>query len=110
MQHGLLAAYDECMPGIVAALKPNDALSVISKPIHDFALALVAPLSSDDNYIFNHVSNLQLVHCRTPAVQGKRKEFQKSFLVLNCIASSGLEFRFRLSTRHCLSVSAFCHS
>jgi hypothetical protein len=46
------------VPGVVAALKPNDTLSVISKPIHDLALALVAPLGSDDNYIFYHVSNL----------------------------------------------------
>lgn len=72
------------MPGIVAALKPNDALGVIGKPIHDFALALVAPLGSDDNYIFNHVSNLQLVHCPDPGNARKKERVSEKF---SCAAS-----------------------
>jgi len=37
--------------GIVAALKPDHRIGVFGQKIHDFSLALIAPLRSDNNDI-----------------------------------------------------------
>jgi len=46
-QNGFLAADDQRMPGIVAALKAHHSLHLIGQQIDDLALALVAPLQAD---------------------------------------------------------------
>jgi len=43
--------HDHCMPGIVAALKPNNDIGVFGKQINYFAFAFIPPLGSDDYYI-----------------------------------------------------------
>ena len=53
-QHRLAAADDERVPGVVAALEAHDALRVLGQPVDDLALALVAPLGSDDDDVFAH--------------------------------------------------------
>ena len=54
VQHGLLAADDERVPGVVPALEAHDALCPIGQPIDDLALALVAPLGADDDDVGGH--------------------------------------------------------
>ena len=56
MQYSLLAADNQGMTCVVAPLEPHDTLGVIRQPVYDLALAFVAPLGSDDYYIFNHIS------------------------------------------------------
>ena len=48
-QDGLLAADDECVAGVMAALKADHALRVLGQPVDDFALAFIAPLRADDD-------------------------------------------------------------
>ena len=60
MQHGLLAADDQRVAGIVAALEAHHALGVISQPIDDFSLALVTPLGADDDDVLCHLLNFSL--------------------------------------------------
>ena len=43
----VLPADDERMPGVVPALKTHDDVGALREPVHDLALALVAPLGSD---------------------------------------------------------------
>jgi hypothetical protein len=49
-----LLAHNERMAGIVTALKAHDALRMISQPIDDLALALIAPLRSNYDDILSH--------------------------------------------------------
>src|SRR5215217_5809532 len=42
---------DQSMTGIVTAMEAHDDVGALRKPIHDLALALVAPLRADDNHI-----------------------------------------------------------
>jgi hypothetical protein len=49
VQHGLLAADDQRVAGVVAALETHHAPGVVGQPIDDLAFALVAPLGADDN-------------------------------------------------------------
>jgi len=51
LQRRLLSADHQCMAGIVAALKANDALCMIGQPINNLALTFVAPLGTDDDDI-----------------------------------------------------------
>ena len=53
-QNGLLAAYDQSVAGVVAALKTHHGLHLIGQQIDDFALALVAPLQADYDQILTH--------------------------------------------------------
>lgn len=46
-----LAVNDQGMPGIVAALEPNDNVRPLRKEIDYFALAFVTPLRADDHHI-----------------------------------------------------------
>ncbi len=50
-QDGLLAADDERVAGVVAALEPHHAFCMIGKPIDDFPFAFVTPLGSDHDDI-----------------------------------------------------------
>ena len=54
MQHRLLAAYDQRMPGVVAALKAHYSLRMIGQPVDDLAFALVTPLGADNHYVLCH--------------------------------------------------------
>jgi hypothetical protein len=56
MQHGLLAAYDQSVARVMAALEAHYSLGMIREPVYDFTLAFVAPLGSDDYYILSHIS------------------------------------------------------
>jgi hypothetical protein len=51
LQRSLLAADDQRVAGIVAALEAHHALGVIGQPIDDLALTFVAPLGTDDDDI-----------------------------------------------------------
>jgi len=50
-QNGLLAADDERVASVVAALEPHHAFCMIGKPIDDFPFAFVTPLGSDHDDI-----------------------------------------------------------
>ena len=52
-----LVTDDQRMAGIVAALEPHDHVCAARKPIHDLALAFVAPLGADDGHV-PHVASL----------------------------------------------------
>ena len=51
---GLLAVDDERVARIVAAVEANDAVGFFRQPVDDLALAFVAPLSADNDYILAH--------------------------------------------------------
>jgi hypothetical protein len=55
-QHRLLAVDHQRMSGVVAALEAHDALRVPGQPVHDLALALIAPLRADDDDVLPHGS------------------------------------------------------
>src|SRR5262249_18916457 len=55
VQHRLLPADDEGMPGVVPALKAHHALGMVGEPVHDLALALVAPLGADHYDVLAHL-------------------------------------------------------
>ena len=57
-----LVAHNKRMACIVTALEAHDALCVISQPIDNLALALIAPLSSNYDDILSHVLPT-LVNC-----------------------------------------------
>ena len=42
---------DQRMAGIVTALIAHHDIGTLAEPVHDLALALVAPLRADDNHI-----------------------------------------------------------
>jgi hypothetical protein len=42
-------------PGVVAALETRDGGDVVGQPVDDLALALVAPLGADDDYVTRHL-------------------------------------------------------
>src|SRR5262249_44829243 len=51
-----LAPFDhQRVPGVVPALEANDAAHVIGEPVDHLALALVAPLRPDDDYVARHL-------------------------------------------------------
>jgi len=54
VQYGLLAADDECMTGIVPALKTNHRCGFFRQQVDDLAFTLVAPLRADNNDVFAH--------------------------------------------------------
>ena len=54
VQYRLLAIDNQCMPGIVTALKAHHAGHLFGQQIDDLALAFVTPLGADDDYIFSH--------------------------------------------------------
>ena len=58
MQHGFLTVDDQGVSGVVAALEPHHRCRIFSQQIYYFALAFVAPLCADDDYIFAHVGFL----------------------------------------------------
>src|SRR6185312_13822474 len=51
----LLALDDERVAGVVAALEAHDRGHVVREPVDDLALALVAPLGTDDDYVTRHL-------------------------------------------------------
>src|SRR5205823_6162404 len=53
-QNGLLAADDERVAGVMAALKADDALRVLGQPVDDLALAFIAPLRADNDDVLAH--------------------------------------------------------
>jgi hypothetical protein len=53
-QHRFFAVDDQRMSRVVAALKSNHSGYAIRQQIDNFALALVAPLRADDDYVFAH--------------------------------------------------------
>ncbi len=56
-QHGLLAADDQRVAGVVAALESRDRGGALGEQVDDLALALVAPLGPDDDDEFAHDLN-----------------------------------------------------
>ena len=56
MQYGLPAPVDDGMPGVMPALKAHHGGRVPGQQIHNFALALIAPLGAEHNNIFTHLS------------------------------------------------------
>src|SRR6476469_1225129 len=53
------------MSRVVPALKTNDTLRMIGKPVDDFAFALVAPLTADHYYVFCHRTLCAICSCLT---------------------------------------------
>src|SRR6185295_16430452 len=53
-QHGLLAADDQRVPGVVTALEAGHRGGALGQQVDDLALALVAPLGADDDDEFAH--------------------------------------------------------
>ncbi len=53
-QHGLPAADDQRMTGVVAALEAHDAGRLLGQPVDDLALAFIAPLGADDDDVLAH--------------------------------------------------------
>ena len=53
-EDGFLAADDQRMPGVVAALKARDRMRPVGEQIDDLALALIAPLQADHDEILTH--------------------------------------------------------
>ena len=62
MQFVDLAIDDQCVPGIVAALKAADHIRALAQPVDDLALAFVTPLGAD-NHNVGHAS-LSSHRCR----------------------------------------------
>ena len=56
-QHGLLAADDQRVAGVVAALEARHRGGAFGQQVDDLALALVAPLGPDDDDEFAHETN-----------------------------------------------------
>src|SRR5690606_5185662 len=56
MQHGLLAADHQRVPGVVAALEPHDGLRSLREHIHDCTLSFVTPLGADHDDVASHVT------------------------------------------------------
>ncbi len=54
VQHRLLAADDERVTGIVAALETCHRGSAVGQQVNDFTFTLVTPLRANDNYILPH--------------------------------------------------------
>ena len=48
MELELAAIVDDRMPGVVAALEPDDQVRVLCQDVGDLSLTLVAPLRADD--------------------------------------------------------------
>src|SRR5690348_2918601 len=61
MQNRLLFVDDERMTRVVSALKADDRARAIREHVDDGALALVAPLRPDDDYVSTHAT---LARCR----------------------------------------------
>ena len=59
MQNGFLALNLDGVPSVVAALKANNNAALGAQHIYNLALALVAPLGSDDDRIRHGVTCLQ---------------------------------------------------
>ena len=59
-QNGFLAADDQSMTRIVAALETHDAAGFFRQPVNDFTFAFIAPLGADYYNIFSHYDNLVL--------------------------------------------------
>ena len=51
MQHILLLSNYYGMPGVVAALRADDDLSLFGEDVDDLAFAFVAPLGADENRV-----------------------------------------------------------
>src|SRR3546814_10147453 len=56
VQRGLDAVDDQRMAGIVATLETHDRLDAIGEQVNDLALALITPLSPDDDDGLTHGS------------------------------------------------------
>ena len=65
-QHGLPAADDERVAGVVPALEAHDAVGVLGQPVDDLALAFIAPLGADDNDVLAHLSQTPIRERRCP--------------------------------------------
>lgn len=54
MEDRLLTIDDECMSRIVPTLESRNCRSAIREEIHNFSLAFVPPLGTNDNDVFAH--------------------------------------------------------
>ena len=54
MMYSSNTVYDQCMPGVMAALKAHYCAGTLRKEIDNFTFAFVTPLSADDNNIISH--------------------------------------------------------
>jgi hypothetical protein len=54
MQNGLFAADDQRMTGVMSALEARHRVRAVGEQVNDFALAFVAPLRSDYDYVLCH--------------------------------------------------------
>ena len=68
-QHGLPAADDERVTGVVAALEAHDAGRLLGQPVDDLALAFIAPLGADDDDVLAHAADLPRMPSRLGASQ-----------------------------------------
>src|SRR5262249_4323086 len=62
MQDRLLAADHQRVAGVVPALEAHHTLGVVGEPVDDLALALVAPLGADDDYVLTHAYRCLTTH------------------------------------------------
>ena len=60
MQHRFFTRDDQCVPGVVSALKAHHALRMIREPVNDLALTLIAPLSAHHYYVLRHTKRLKI--------------------------------------------------
>ena len=56
MKNVLLAAVDDGVAGVIAALAADDDIGVGRKDVDDFAFAFIAPLRADENCICHRVA------------------------------------------------------
>ena len=56
MQDEFLAAVNDGVPGVVAALTADDDIGVPGKDVDDFALAFIAPLRADQYRVCHRVA------------------------------------------------------
>ena len=57
MQRKLPVIIDDCMSGVRSTLKTDDDIGILGKHIGDLALALIAPICSDNRF-YHNISSL----------------------------------------------------
>jgi len=84
-KHCLLAADDQRVAGVVAALKTDDALRAFRQPIDNLAFAFIAPLGTDDDDV--------LAHCGVRPSNGESGALAQCAYYRCALASTALSWR-----------------
>jgi hypothetical protein len=70
-QDRLAPAITSVCPALWPALEAHDARTVVRQPVDDLALALVAPLRADDDYVTSHFPSFFVSIRRIRALRGR---------------------------------------